>query len=371
MAMGNVPTGVDVVLGLTSLNRLVDHQPSDLTATLEAGMTLAKTREQLGAAGQHLPLQAPCPERATIGGILATGYVGPLGLAYGMPRDWLIGIKVANANGTVTKAGGRVVKNVTGYDLNKLYTGSLGTLGVIVETSFKLSPKPSVSRTILAVFDSLTDAGRAASALLKGGFTPHALVLTNGEATERLTDQSKGYCLLALFQGRPRAVETKLEEARRVVKDSGYVGIEELEEKPAEELWQHLIDLSWVGDQLPALSIRFNLLPSQTTGLAGTLDAIEEQPYKQGIIADPGSGWVRSLWWTPSCPSSMDALVRRVTSLTDGLDGRWVIERCPTELKEGLDVWGSPPNGLDLMRRIKAKLDPTGILNSGRFVGGL
>lgn len=142
MTLGNTPDSVDLVAGLSSMNGMIDHQPSDLTATVEAGMTLAKAQDSLAEAGQFLPLQAPSPEKATIGGILAAAHSGPMSLQYGSPRDWLIGIKVVNADGKVTKSGGRVVKNVTGYDMNKLYTGSLGTLGVIVEASFKLAPRP-------------------------------------------------------------------------------------------------------------------------------------------------------------------------------------------------------------------------------------
>ena len=373
VALGNLPRGVEIVLGLSSLGRMIDYQPSDLTATLEAGMTLAKAQERLAAAGQFLPLQAPCPEKATIGGVLATGFSGPSGLAYGMPRDWLVGIRVANADGTVTKGGGKVVKNVTGYDLNKLYTGSLGTLGVIVEASFKLLPKPPVSRTIIAPFGSLDGAVQTASALLKGYAMPHALVLVNGEVAEHLKIEGVGYRLLALFQGRPRAVEARLVGARRATEDGGCASLEELSEEQGDALWQRLIDLGWVGDPAPALSVRFNSLPSQTATLVRALEAVENLPYRHGITADMGTGSVKSLWW-PAPGESLRApedLVQRVTRLADEFGRLWVIERCPLELKGKLDVWGLPPDGLEIMRRVKAKLDPAGILNPGRFVGGI
>ena len=373
VTLGNLPRGVEVVLGLSSLDRMVDHQPSDLTATLEAGMSLAKAQERLAVAGQFLPLQAPCPKKATVGGILATGFSGPSGLAYGMPRDWLIGVRVANADGAVTKGGGKVVKNVTGYDLNKLYTGSLGTLGVIVEASFKLLPKPPVSRTVIASFGSLDGAAQTASDLLKGYAIPHALVLVNGEVAERLKLEGVGYWLLALFQGRPRAVEARLAEARRAAEDGGCSSLEELLEEQGNALWQCLIDLGWVGSPAPALSVRFSLLPSQTASLVRSLEAVDKPPSRHGIIADVGTGSGRSLWWPAPGESLMapEDLAQRVTSLADEFGRRWVIERCPLELKWRLDVWGPPPDGLEIMRRVKAKLDPAGILNPGRFVGGI
>ena len=127
--MGNRPSAVDVVVLTTSLNGVIAHEAADLTVSVQAGMTLANLQERLGEQGQYLPLQAPLPHRSTIGGILATAVSGPWRLAYGGPRDWLIGSSVVLADGTQAKSGGQVVKNVTGYDLNRLYTGSLGTSG--------------------------------------------------------------------------------------------------------------------------------------------------------------------------------------------------------------------------------------------------
>ncbi|MEE9262701.1 MAG: FAD-binding oxidoreductase [Dehalococcoidia bacterium] len=371
MDLGNTPNGVDLVVGISSLNRMVDHQPSDLTATVEAGMTLAKAQAKLAKAGQFLPLEAPCPEKATIGGILATAYSGPLSLAYGLPRDWLIGIKVVNADGTVTKGGGKVVKNVTGYDMNKLYTGSLGTLGVIVEASFKLAPRPPVSHTMVVGFEKLGDAVKTASALLREYGGPSALTLVNGEVAARVQLEPKRYCLLALFQGREGVVKSKADRASRAAWDNGCNSLEELSSERGDDLWQRLIDLPWVGVEPPALSVRFSLLPSQTPGMVEALDSLEDPSLSHGFVADIGTGSVRSLWWAAEDASVPPEFVRRVTSLVNYLEGGWVIERCPSEIKRGLDVWGPPPDSMEVMRRIKATLDPAGLLNPGRFVGGV
>ena len=132
MAMGNLAVEVDVLVGTSRLNRLLAHEPADLTATVEAGMTLGSVQEHLAGRGQFLPLEAPLPSQATVGGILAANTSGPFRLAYGTARDWLIGVRAVHADATVTRSGSKVVKNVTGYDLNKLYVGSLGTLAIIV-----------------------------------------------------------------------------------------------------------------------------------------------------------------------------------------------------------------------------------------------
>ena len=141
-----------IVLDISRVNRVIDYQPGDMTATVEAGITVDALQRELAVAGQFVPLESPLCGRATVGGTLATALSGPMAHAYGPPRDWLIGIGVVGADGVATKAGGRVVKNVTGYDLNRLYTGSLGTLGVIVEASFKVSPlQPEEYRAAIPV----------------------------------------------------------------------------------------------------------------------------------------------------------------------------------------------------------------------------
>ncbi|MCE2500313.1 MAG: FAD-binding oxidoreductase [Dehalococcoidia bacterium] len=150
--LGNPPTRPGIALDLTQLNRVVDFQPADLTVSVEAGVTIAQLDAALAQDGKHVPISAPQAGRATVGGTLATGVSGPLRAAYGLPRDWLIGINVVGADGTPTKAGGKVVKNVTGYDLNRLYTGSLGTLAVITEATFKLAPAPVDWAVVVASF---------------------------------------------------------------------------------------------------------------------------------------------------------------------------------------------------------------------------
>ena len=180
MGLGNLPRACDLVIGTARLNRLLEYEPSDLTVVVEAGITLGALQEELGEKGQFLPLDPPLPDKATIGGILSANSSGPIRAHFGAIRDRLIGIKVVNAHGDVTKGGGKVVKNVSGYDMNKVYTGALGTLGIIVEAAFKLAPLFRETRSLLIGCDTTTEAGDLAKDLRAAGVYPVALQLVGG-----------------------------------------------------------------------------------------------------------------------------------------------------------------------------------------------
>ena len=186
MALGNVPAEVGLALDLRGQDRLLDYQPADLTVTVEAGISLNQLQQDLAPGGKFLPLEAPLAEMSTVGGILAANATGPLRSSYGQPRDWLIGIGVVGADGVETKAGGKVVKNVTGYDLNKLYAGSLGTLGIIVEATFKLAPIPAEMTTVLASFSSLEEGIKAGGSLTGRTFAPNGVQVLDGQGAHRL-----------------------------------------------------------------------------------------------------------------------------------------------------------------------------------------
>ena len=379
MALGNIPTGVDLVLGLNRLNRILFHEPAEMVAGVEAGITLEVLQEQLAKRGQFLPLGAPIPTRATVGGILAANASGPSRLAYGTPRDWLIGIKVVHSDGTVTKSGGKVVKNVSGYDLNKLYVGSLGTLGVIVEANLKVAPLPPDLKTMLATYPSLSTAMDSAEHLLRQSSAPHALQVINGEILVRLPDlrstSKDKAAVLALFAGRTQGVKRKLDDSSRVMEDGGARVVHVLSQGDGDRLWQALADLGWAGKEVPHLMVKVSILPSQVSGFLSTAGPLGGSSFLQGMVADVGSGVVRLLWWTEDGLSPAVTLVEdirnRLREEVGRCMGHLVVERCPLELKRRIDVWGDSAEGMTIMRRIKRELDPAGILNPGRFAGGI
>ena len=184
MAAGGIPQRYDVALDTTRLNRIVEHVAEDLTVVVQAGARLQDLQDHLARRGQYLPLDPPLPDRATIGGVLASNAGGPWRHAHGWPRDWLLGMKVALPDGSLVKSGGRVVKNVAGYDMSKLFVGSFGTLGVIVEAAFKVVPLPPARATAIAFFASPSTAVRAALALHARNLRVESLELLNTEAAK-------------------------------------------------------------------------------------------------------------------------------------------------------------------------------------------
>ena len=371
VSLGNLSRSPGLVVVTTSLDGIIQYEPSDLTITVQAGITLAKLAEVLAKEGQFPPLEVPCPNRATVGGLLAAAYSGPLSLSYGLPRDWLIGIRVVNANGTVTKAGGKVVKNVTGYDMNKLYTGSLGTLGIIAEATFKVAPKPPVARTLAVSCSTLKEALAGASTLLQEYGRPSALIVANGEVAARLMPGAQSYLLLALFLGRDGVVSGRIDRSFLSLKGHGPQEMQELDYGERVGVWQRVVDLPWVGENVPDLGIRCSVVPLQVSGLLQALDSMDESSLSHGFVAEVGTGSVRSLGWGDVAPGVFAERIRSVTSLTKRFQGTWVIEKCPLSLKVTHDVWGPLPPGIEVMRRVKLALDPHGILNPGRFIGGL
>ena len=371
--LGNVPARAGVALDLSLLNRVLDYQPADLTVTVEAGLTLESLRRELAQGDKFVPLEAPLVHRATVGGILATNFSGPLRYSYGLPRDWLIGISLVGSNGVETKAGGRVVKNVTGYDLNKLYTGSLGTLGVIVEASFKLSPLPDSWAGVWAALPSISAALEAGRKLVSQVYAPQGLQVVNSAVAQRLgldTPSGGEAMALAFMAGRPRATARRVEESSKLLKDAGALAMDTQDGPASLSLLRQLTDFGWDDTDSPSLGVKVNLPPGSVANFLAEVTP----PSDWGVIADPGFGTVHLLRWTGALDlAAIMADIDIVRTAAGHLGGTAVVEHCPPPHKEAIDVWeGSAGEAeLEIMRRIKRNFDPSGILNPGRFVGRL
>ena len=366
MGLGNVPRRYDIALGLTRLNAVVEHEPADLTATVMAGRTLADFQVHLSSAGQFLPLDPPSPRETTIGGILAANASGPWRHAHGTARDLVLGLRFVQADGRVIKAGGKVVKNVAGYDMCRLLIGSLGTLGVIVEACFRLTPLPGAQQTLAVAVDSSQEAyglaGRAA------GLSLRAVELLNAAAArdlERLpVAPDGGFVLLVAAAGPPAAVERTREGFATLAAPTVIEGA-------ATGLWQAVGRLS---TQPPPGGIvaKATVLPSRAPELIERIESVGRQVSRPPRIACHLTvGVVYSAW--PSADAS-EADLQLATSLrqaAESLGGTFVVEAAPAALKERLDVWGEPGLDFAIMRRLKEQFDPQGILNPGRFLGRL
>ncbi len=364
--LGLPPRRADVVLSTRALNRLVAYEPANLTATVEVGLRLADLQASLGEHGQWLPLDPPLPPEATVGGLLATNPSGPRRLKDGSLRDLVIGTRVAAPDGKVTRAGGRVVKNVTGYDLNKLHVGALGTLGVVVEATFKVAPRPETERTWLGLFRAAAEAGRAVAAILHRPLMPTGLEMLDGRLAERLglALPPGHWALLARASGFGPAVQRHLDEFAAAGAAAGAVEGEVLAAERAEAIWSAYAataaDLRWTAG---VLTCRLAVPPTAVAALCEGIAAVGEGP----LVWAQAAG---ALFWSVPADVADRALVAQLRELAEAAGGKLVVENWSPPLAD-LDVWGAPGGPLGLMRALKQEYDPRGTLNPGRFVGGI
>jgi glycolate oxidase FAD binding subunit len=345
--LGMPPTHLDLAVETVGLNRIVEYEPADLTVTVEAGMRLTELQRILGENGQFLALDPPLEDLATLGGIIATNASGPLRFAYGSARDLVIGTRVANPDGTITRAGGRVVKNVAGYDLNKLYIGSLGTLAVVVELSFKLAPIPPAVATLSGTFPEAGAARALLGQVVRSPLSPLAIEL-NG--SREVVFRVGGY---------PRAVERQVRELSELI--AAYAG------QAAEADWDALC-------QKRQQARRREVVLKAAAPISASMAVVEILERNLGdlepmVWAHAGNGVANAACNAPVDARVLGATRAEVRAL--GENASLVIERCPVPLKSSIDVWGQPGPSVALMRAIKARLDPHGTLNPGRYVGGI
>ncbi|MFH1141945.1 MAG: FAD-binding oxidoreductase, partial [Chloroflexota bacterium] len=295
MALGGVPERVDVVLGLGRLSGSIEHAPADLTVTVGAGNMLASLQQTLAEEGQWLPLDPPLAWQRTVGGTLATGLAGPLSLAFGTARDMVIGMRVAGADGVITKSGGKVVKNATGFDVAKVHLGALGTLGIILEATFKVTPLPKKDGTLRAVFESLGDAVVASQDLMGQPFAPQAVEVAmtgaNGEG-----EAQPGCLVYARFLGAASGIERRLKECGACLRQAGASNVEGLEGEIATQTWRWLADFGWDAQGDDGLLFRLGGLPSRVQEIAkAVVDVAKQKGHTMALIAGPGRGIVKCL----------------------------------------------------------------------------
>jgi glycolate oxidase FAD binding subunit len=349
LGWGMPPRRADLVLETTGLDRVLEHAAQDLVVRAEAGVRLAALQQRLAESGQRLSLDAPEPN-ATLGGVVAAAASGPLRHRYGAPRDLLLGITVALADGTLAKAGGKVVKNVAGYDLGKLFAGSLGTLGVIVELTFRLHPLPEDEAWTIATLPDAAATARAVQALLRSSLVPSALELT-WRADEPLR-------LGALFEGRAPGVAAQTRSAVELLGSHGSTTIARdagFEPRPpAQDLLLHVA--------VPPAELAF------------ALDALRQAAAERRLLwsVDGRAGLgVLDAGFAGGDESAYASLVADLRTRVLARGGSVVIRRAAAELRRRADVFGEPGDTLSLLRRVKQSFDAAATLSPGRFVGGL
>jgi glycolate oxidase FAD binding subunit len=364
LGLGNPPRRLDLVLDLSRLGAITEYVPEDMVASVEAGVSLSALARRVGAHGQMLALDPIGGQGRSIGGVLATGANGPLRYRYGAGRDLLLGVRFVQADGTITWGGAKVVKSVTGYDVPKLLVGSLGTLGVIAGATLRLHPVPSARGSWLCAQRSLASAGSFLSALLDSSIEPDRVVLLNGRAALALGQAGEVPAVLVSIGSVEEAVRSQGEALTRLAAPHS-ARIERI----SEDSWDRL-----AAALAEPLSLSLSGEPKRLAYWTGEL---EQRAHRLGVtasvVAEAGSGVLQcGLGGDIAGAVSAAELVQPLRDALASEGGSLVVERAPHEIKGALDVWGPVDRqSLALMERIKLEFDGRGILNPGRFVGGL
>ncbi len=379
IALGGIPERVDLVLGLRRLDQVVDYVPEDMTATFQAGTPLKDVQTVLGEKGQWVALDPPYAERATVGGVLATNSSGPRRLRYGSSRDFLIAISVVHADGKITKGGAKVVKNVTGYDMPKLYIGSLGTLGIIVDATFRVYPVPPVEKSYLAPFPTAEAVQQVLNRLLDSTIVPNAVELLNPEAARRIAPQAGfpwqegSYGLAVAIGSVSEAVDAQIGAVEGLCREGKSLQGHVLDRTAHQTFWQAVRDFT-LGDGHSAVLKASVLLAHVGEAVKHGEAAAANAGLGLGVVSEAGSGIVRYYLASDRPERLQQGLNEAVSTLRTFAQeggGSLVVLEAPPDAKTRLDIWGSLGNALPLMQGIKDQFDPQRILNPGRFVGGL
>jgi glycolate oxidase subunit GlcD len=369
---GEALSRADLIVKTTRIARAFEHEPADLVATAGACVTLAEFNREAARAGQWLPLDPPGAGRATLGGVAATGERGAQAFGYGAPRSYVLGMKVALADGTVIRAGSRVVKNVAGYDLCKLFVGSFGTLGLILELTFKLRPLPASTATLVARSENLSAMVKAARSLATAQLLPVAVELFSPPAARALGLRCKGeYALAARFAGNAAAVEYQLARSEDLIRSRART--ETIEDDG--ELWSHLSDFD--SDRINAderragvVTWRAGVLPSRLGALLSELEETRGGTTELSWHAGAGDGRLRVFDNASSNIADSLTTIRRMRDAARSSGGSLVVERAPVELKRELGAWGLSESASFLMRCVKEQLDPTDTFSPDHFALG-
>lgn len=353
LGWGNSPSRADLILSTAQLNKILEHAWADLTVTAEAGCPIQALQETLAQHGQRLALDPMWPEKATVGGILSTNDSGALRLRFGALRDLIIGVTIALPDGTLASSGGKVVKNVAGYDLPKLMTGALGTLGVITRAIFRLHPSPHNSRSFAVATANAEETQQLALAIQDSK-------LAHVAVQSRFTSEMHP-CTDILFEGTEAGLDAQAAQLRTLCRPAQI-------SEAAPGAWNARQDIWSLSNPEETAIAKIGTLP---TGLARTIELFRDAADSahlcwSSLVYATGLGWLR-------LEGSSEKLHRMLTALRAGLEkmgGSLVLLHRPATLPP-FDAWGTPGDSLPLMKSIKHQLDPANTLNPGRFLGGI
>lgn len=387
LGIGSPPARYDIALDLSRMNRVLAYDPQDLTLGVEPGMRIADLLRVLAEQKQFLPLVVPFLERATIGGIVSANSSSPLRQAYGGIRDFCLGMEFVTGEGIQAKSGGRVVKNVTGYDLHKLLIGSLGTLGVITRVNFRTFPLLPAQGTFVAAFSSAELVFQFCGAITRSALTPQMVeiadpgasdVIFSAGATPRI--EPRKWSVIVSAAGQPAVVDRYARELGHMAVAAKADEFAPLGDSEAPEVLARIREFPRLILEAvpPAAIFRIGVLPTAMAGLLGELNALAAQERVDFISLTRAAGIV----YAAILPKEGDAAA--VTSISKAVqevfracgksefNASAMLEWCPPEVKSAAGgVWGASRPDFELMRRVKNSFDPNGVLSPGRFAGGI
>jgi glycolate oxidase FAD binding subunit len=362
LGLGNPPRSLDALVSTRKLDRVVEYAPEDQVAVVEAGLTLGRLQALARQHGQWLGVDAPHAERATLGGLVAVGGFGPRRARYGAIRDLLLGVTLVRADGAVARGGGKVVKNVAGFDLPKVVAGSLGTLGLIATVTLRLHPLPEASATLVASELTAVEVGKCVLALRQAQLEPSSNVAVQSAAGR--------FDLGVRLEGFGRGVER--DAARLLELGQGETG------RSALRAWQRLDESAalgfWRRAEAPrvegTLRARISALPTRLAEVEASVAAL------LATLRDARFVWYASLGigFLAGVPEARDASLAALEAARQAAlrgAGSLVVDRAPDAFYPGLDAWGPTPNAFAVMKALKQRFDPESRLNPGRFIGGI
>jgi glycolate oxidase FAD binding subunit len=352
--IGDPPRRLDLIVSLTRMNEVLEHTPGDQIVRVEAGVKLEDLQEYISSSDQMLAIDPP-EMGATIGGIVAANSSGPRRYRYGTIRDLIIGITVVLQDGTVAKAGGKVVKNVAGYDLSKLFTGSLGTLGIIATANFRLHPRPVAARTVGVEVAGPQQAQAAAQTIVHSQVEATAIELHYGGDEKLLT---------VLLESIPGGIDAKTETASFHLKQFGEVRT--ISDEEANQLGP--LTAPQVADEVV---LKIGAPPAD---LAAVLESVLGAAERKGlghprITGHAGTG-VTLVGFSGENEADAAGFVEEMRGIWVRRGGSVTLQRAPLTLKQRVSTWDNGGDYLGLIRRVKEKFDPRGGMNPGRFLGG-
>lgn len=366
LGWGTPISGTDIIISTRNLNQIVDHAVGDLTVTVQAGIRFHDLQAHLNAQGQMLPIDPSHPEHATLGGILSTRDAGSLRQRYGSVRELCLGLSFVRADGELAKGGGRVVKNVAGYDLMKLMTGAFGSLGILSEVTLRLYPMQEESHTVL-LSGSKDAIATLTAKLLDSTLTPVSVDLLSQTVLVSL-DLSGDMGLAVRFQSLSESV---LAQVKRLKDMGATLTATDYQAEEDELLWNGLRDTLWeTTEESHQVIAKIGILPQS---IPSTLQICQQWCDSQSVSfqAQVLAGWGIGTLRLSGEPARLQSLVKKIRTYCEEHQGYLTLLEAPMEIKQGLDVWGYPGNAIAPMRKLKAQFDPHKLINPGRFVGGI